>query len=64
MGFLYWAIIFVVVGFLALLIGAKGMAGCSMAIARVLLTIFLILAIIMLVIWFLRGCPHHGTPFA
>lgn len=63
MGFLMWAILFVVVGLLAMLIGAKGIAGCSMAIARIFLTIFFILALIMLILWFLRGCPHGGTPF-
>jgi uncharacterized membrane protein YtjA (UPF0391 family) len=63
MGFLIWAIIFVVVGLIAMLVGAKGIAGCSMALARVLLTIFFLLALILLVVWFLRGCPSHGTPF-
>jgi uncharacterized membrane protein YtjA (UPF0391 family) len=63
MSFLYWAILFVVVGLIAMIIGAKGIAGCSMAIARVFLTIFFIIALIMLIIWFFRGCPHSGVPF-
>ena len=63
MGFLTWAIIFVVIGLLAMIVGAKGIAGCSMAIARVFLTIFFLLALILLIIWFLRGCPPHATPF-
>ena len=63
MSFLYWAILFVVIGLIAMIIGAKGIAGCSMAIARVFLTIFFIIAVIMLIIWFLRGCPHGGVPF-
>jgi uncharacterized membrane protein YtjA (UPF0391 family) len=63
MGFLTWAIIFVVIGLLAMIVGAKGIAGCSMAIARVFLTIFFLLALIFLLIWFLRGCPPHATPF-
>ena len=63
MGFLMWAILFVVVGLLAMILGAKGIAGCSMALARVFLTIFFILAVIMLIIWFFRGCPHSGTLF-
>jgi uncharacterized membrane protein YtjA (UPF0391 family) len=63
MGFFWWALAFVVIGLVAMIVGAKGIAGCSMAIARVFLTIFFILALIMLVIWFFKGCPHHGTPF-
>jgi uncharacterized membrane protein YtjA (UPF0391 family) len=63
MSFLYWAILFVVIGLIAMLIGAKGIAGCSMAIARVFLTIFFIIALIMLILWFFRGCPHGGVPF-
>ena len=63
MGFLMWAILFVVVGLLAMILGAKGIAGCSMALARVFLTIFFVLAVIMLIMWLLHGCPHAGTPF-
>ena len=63
MGFLMWAIIFVAIGLLAMIVGAKGIAGCSMALARVFLKIFFLIALFFLVMWFLRGCPPHGTPF-
>ena len=63
MGFFWWALAFVAIGLVAMIVGAKGIAGCSMAIARIFLTIFFILALIMLIIWFFKGCPHTGTPF-
>jgi len=64
MGFLLWAVIFVVIGLLALIVGAKGIAGCSLALARVFLTVFFLIALVLLVVWFVRGCPSHGTPFS
>lgn len=48
--FLYWAIVFFVLAVVAGLVGRRGVAGISMEIARVLVLIFIVLAIITLVL--------------
>ena len=49
-GFLYWAIVFFVLAIVAAAIGARGVAGISMEIARIFVLIFLILAIVSLLL--------------
>ncbi|WP_232688732.1 DUF1328 domain-containing protein [Halobacterium zhouii] len=48
--FLYYAIVFFVLAILAALLGARGIAGMSMEIARILVLIFLVLAVISLLL--------------
>lgn len=48
--FLYYALVFFVLAIVAALVGARGVAGVSMEIARILVLIFLVLAIISLVL--------------
>lgn len=48
--FLYWAIIFLVLAVVAGLLGARGVAGLSMTVAKWLVIIFVILAIISLLL--------------
>ena len=48
--FLYYAIIFFVLAILAALVGSRGVAGISMEIARILVLIFLVLAVISLLL--------------
>ena len=48
--FLTWAIVFFVLAVLAALVGARGVAGISMEIARILIAVFIILAIISLLL--------------
>ena len=48
--FLYYAIVFFVLAILAALLGARGVAGISMEIARILVLIFLVLAVVSLLL--------------
>ncbi len=48
--FLWWAVAFFVLAIVAAAVGARGIAGISMDVARVFVVIFLILAIISLVL--------------
>jgi len=48
--FLQWAILFFVLAIVAAAVGARGVAGVSMDIARVFVLIFLVLAIISLLL--------------
>lgn len=49
-GFLYWAIVFFVLAILAAAVGARGIAGISMEIARIFVLIFIVLAIVALLL--------------
>ena len=49
-GFLYWAVIFFVLAIVAAAVGARGVAGVSMEIARIFVLIFIILAIVALLL--------------
>ncbi|ELY48458.1 DUF1328 family protein [Natronorubrum bangense] len=49
-GFLYWAVIFFVLAIVAAAVGARGVAGVSMEIARIFVLIFVILAIVALLL--------------
>ena len=48
--FLYLAIAFFVLAILAAVVGARGVAGISMEIARILILVFLVLAVISLLL--------------
>jgi uncharacterized membrane protein YtjA (UPF0391 family) len=48
--FLSWAIAFFVLAIIAWAVGARGIAGLSMEIARILVIVFFILAIIALIL--------------
>ncbi|SIR72275.1 DUF1328 family protein [Natronorubrum thiooxidans] len=48
--FLYWAVIFFVLAIIAAAVGARGVAGISMEIARIFVLIFIILAIVALLL--------------
>lgn len=48
--FLYLAVVFFVLALLAALVGARGVAGISMEIARWLVIIFIVLAVVSLVL--------------
>ncbi len=48
--FLQWAILFFVLAIIAAAVGARGVAGISMEIARIFILIFLVLAIISLLL--------------
>lgn len=48
--FLYYALVFFVLALVAALFGARGIAGLSMAIARWLIIIFVVLAVIALIL--------------
>ncbi len=48
--FLYWALVFFVLAILAAAIGARGVAGVSMEIARIFVLIFIVLAIVALLL--------------
>lgn len=48
--FLYLAIVFLVLALLAAIVGARGVAGMSMAIAKWLIIIFVVLAIVSLIL--------------
>lgn len=47
---LYWAIIFFVLAIIAGVVGFQGVAGISMDIAKILVVVFLVLAIVALVL--------------
>lgn len=49
-GFLYWAVIFFVLAIVAAAVGARGVAGISMEVARIFVLIFIILAIVSLLL--------------
>ncbi|WP_265112525.1 DUF1328 family protein [Halosolutus halophilus] len=49
-GFLYWAVIFFVLAIVAAAVGARGVAGISMEIARIFVLIFIILAVVALLL--------------
>ncbi|WP_121743033.1 DUF1328 family protein [Natronorubrum halophilum] len=49
-GFLYWAIIFFVLAIVAAAVGARGVAGISMEVARIFVLIFIILAVVALLL--------------
>ncbi|RQG98559.1 DUF1328 family protein [Natrarchaeobius oligotrophus] len=49
-GFLYWAIVFFVLAIIAAAVGARGVAGISMEIARIFVLIFIVLAIVALLL--------------
>ncbi len=48
------AIIFLAIGLLALLLGARKVASCSLGIAKVIFIIFLVVFIVLLIIHLLR----------
>ncbi|AGB36353.1 Protein of unknown function (DUF1328) [Natronococcus occultus SP4] len=48
--FLYWAVIFMVLALVAAAVGAGGVAGVSMEIARIFVLIFIVLAVIALLL--------------
>lgn len=48
--FLWWAVAFFVLAIVAAAVGARGVAGVSMDVARIFVVIFLILAIISLIL--------------
>lgn len=48
--FLYYAIVFFVLAIVAAVVGARGVAGISMDIARLFVLIFIVLAIVSLVL--------------
>ena len=48
--FLYLAVVFFVLALVAALVGARGIAGLSMEIARLFIIVFVVLAIIALVL--------------
>ncbi|ELZ12158.1 hypothetical protein C479_05103 [Halovivax asiaticus JCM 14624] len=49
-GFLYWAVIFFVLALVAAAVGARGVAGISMEIARIFVLLFIVLAIVALLL--------------
>ena len=48
--FLYWGVAFLVLALVAAALGSRGIAGVSMEIARILILIFVVLAIIALIL--------------
>ena len=48
--FLQWAIVFFVLAIIAAAVGARGVAGITMEIARIFVLIFIILAIVSLIL--------------
>lgn len=48
--FLYWALIFFVLAIVAALFGFRGVAGLSMGVAKILVLVFIVLAVIALVL--------------
>ena len=48
--FLYWALIFFVLAIIAAVLGFRGVAGLSMGIAKILVVVFVVLAVIALVL--------------
>ncbi len=56
------AIAFFVLGLVAMLFGANGFAGMSMEIGRVLLGVFIVLAVVSLVVGLVRGRTPRIIP--
>lgn len=56
------AIIFFVLGLVAILLGAGGVAGVSLEIGQTLLAVFLILAVVSLVANLITGRKHAPLP--
>lgn len=56
------AIAFFVLGIVAMLLGANGIAGVSMEIGRVILGVFVVLAVISLVVGLVRGRSPKVLP--
>ncbi|WP_128904466.1 DUF1328 domain-containing protein [Halorubrum amylolyticum] len=48
--FLQWAVVFFVIAIVAAVVGARGVAGVSMAVAKWFVIIFLVLAVISIVL--------------
>lgn len=48
--FLYWAVVFFVLAIVAAAVGARGVAGVSMTVAKWFVILFLVLAIITLIL--------------
>jgi uncharacterized membrane protein YtjA (UPF0391 family) len=48
---LYWAAVFLVIGLVAMLLGAGGIAGVSMNIAWILFVVGIVMAIVFFVSW-------------
>jgi uncharacterized membrane protein YtjA (UPF0391 family) len=48
--FLQWAIVFFVLAIIAAVVGARGVAGISMEIARIFIVVFIILAVVTLLL--------------
>ena len=48
--FLYWALIFFVLAIVAAVFGFRGVAGLSMGVAKLLVLVFVVLAVIALVL--------------
>ncbi|HEX2971015.1 MAG TPA: DUF1328 domain-containing protein [Tepidisphaeraceae bacterium] len=51
----WWALIFFIIAIVAYILGARGVAGMSAEIGRVLLFVFLVLAILFAIISFIGG---------
>lgn len=49
-GFLYYALVFFVLAVVAALVGFRGVAGISMQVARILVLVFLVLAVLSLLL--------------
>ena len=49
-GFLYWAVVFFVLAIIAAAVGARGIAGITMEVARIFVLIFIVLAIVALLL--------------
>jgi uncharacterized membrane protein YtjA (UPF0391 family) len=49
-GFLQYALVFFVLAIIASVVGARGVAGISMSVAKIFVAIFLILAIVSLIL--------------
>lgn len=50
----WWALVFFVIAIIAYLLGARGVAGMSAGVGRMLLFVFLVLAILFAIIGFLN----------
>lgn len=48
--FLYWAVVFFILAILAAVVGAQGVAGVTMTVAKWFVIIFIVLAIITLIL--------------
>lgn len=48
--FLHWAVVFFIIAIIAAVLGARGVAGISMAVAKWFVIIFIVLAIISLIL--------------